>query len=91
MMPYSDVFKGQNYNGWHHYAFVWSVSSLRIYIDGKLVCKGSGQCDTATFDNTEILMDIPLNRIRGKSFNNKSAFYLDDLRIWNYAKTDFEL
>ena len=91
MMPYSDVFKGQNYNGWHHYAFVWSVGRLRIFIDGKLVCSGSGQYDTATFDNTEIFMDIPLNRIRGKSFNNKSAFYMDDLKIWNFAKTNFEL
>ena len=91
MMPYSDVFKGQNFNGWHHYAFVWSVGSLRIFIDGKLVCSGSGQYDTATFDNAEIFMDIPLNRVKGKSFNNKSAFYMDDLKVWNYAKTDFEL
>ena len=91
MMPYSDVFKGQNYNGWHHYAFVWSVGSLRIFIDGKLVCSGSGLCDTAALSNAEIIMDIPLNRIRGKSFNNKSAFYMDDLKIWNYAKTSFEL
>ncbi len=91
MMPYSDVFKGQNYNGWHHYAFVWTVGSLRIFIDGKLVCSVSGQYDAATFSDSEMLMDIPLNRIRGKSFNNKSAFYMDDLKIWNYAKTDFEL
>ncbi|MBO7687600.1 MAG: LamG domain-containing protein [Kiritimatiellae bacterium] len=91
MMPYSDVFKGENYNGWHHYAFVWSVGSLKIFIDGKLVCSGSGQCDTAALSNSTVLMDIPLNRIRGKSFNNKSAFYMDDLKIWNFAKTDFEL
>jgi len=91
MMPYSDVFKGQNYNGWHHYAFVWSVGSLRIFIDGKLVCSGSGQYEAATFSDSEMLMDIPLNRIRGKSSNNKSAFYMDDLKIWKYAKTDFEL
>ena len=91
MMPYSDVFKGQNYNGWHHYAFVWSVGNLRIFIDGKLVCSGSGPYDTARFDNVEIFMDIPLSRIRGKSFNNKSAFYMDDLKVWNYAKTAFEL
>ena len=44
----------------------------------------------ATFSDSEILMDIPLNRIRGKSFNNKSAFYMDDLKMWNYAKTEFD-
>ena len=91
MMPYSDVFRGQNYNGWHHYAFVWSVGSLRIFIDGELVCSGNGLCDTQALSNAEIIMDIPLNRIRGKSFNNKSAFYMDDLKVWNYAKMDFEL
>ena len=31
---------------------------------------GSGQCDTAALCNSAVLMDIPLNRIRGKSFNN---------------------
>ena len=91
MMPYSDVFKGQNYNGWHHYAFSWSETNLKIFVDGKIVCYSSGQCDTAALGNAEIIMDIPLNRIRGKSFNNKSAFYMDDLKIWNYAKTSFEL
>ena len=39
----------------------------------------------------EEVMDIPLNRIRGKSFNNKSAFYMDNLKVWNYAKTNFEI
>ena len=26
----------------------------------------------------------------GKSFNNKSAFYMDELKIWNKAKTEFD-
>ena len=36
-------------------------------------------------------MDIPLNRKTGKSYNNKSPFMMDELKIWNRAKTDFDL
>ena len=91
MMPYSAIFKGENYNGWHHYAFVWSPSKLTIFLDGKAVCHTDGNINLEQITNSNLVMDIPLNRKAGKSFNNKSAFYMDDLKIWNYAKTDFSL
>lgn len=91
MMPYSAVFKGDDYNGWHHYAFVWTDTSLSIFIDGKKVATNNGSINTKAFSEIETIMSIPLNRTRGKSFNNKSAFYMDDLKIWNYAKTTFDL
>lgn len=90
LMPYSAVFKGEDYNGWHHYALVWTKTSLAVYIDGKCVASNHGRINDAILANNEIIMSIPLNRTRGKSFNNKSAFYMDDLKIWNYAKTDFK-
>ena len=43
MMPYSDIFKGENYNGWHHYAFVWTSTRLAIFLDGKELCGTTGQ------------------------------------------------
>lgn len=91
LMPYSDVFKGEDYNGWHHYAFVWTPTMLTIYIDGKQVCSGTGQVNTDKITQSSITMDIPLNRRTGKSFNNKSAFYMDNLKIWNFAKREFDL
>ena len=91
MMPYSAIFKGENYNGWHHYAFVWSPTTLAVFIDGKEVCHSDGNINLEQISNSETVMDIPLNSKTGKSFNNKSAFYMDDLKIWNYAKTDFSL
>ena len=90
LMPYSAVFKGEDYNGWHHYAFVWSTTELAIYVDGKLFCRTEGKLNAAQIDG-EVIMDIPLNRLSGKSFNNKSAFYMDELRIWSKAKTEFDL
>lgn len=91
MMPYSDIFKGEDYNGWHHYAFVWTQESLAIFIDGREVCRATGNVNTQEIANTSVTLDIPLNRTTGKSFNNKSAFYMDELKIWNYAKTSFDL
>ena len=91
MMPYSDIFKGEDYNGWHHYAFVWAQNYLKIFIDGKEKCRATGNLNAQEIANTTITIDIPLNRITGKSFNNKSAFYMDELKIWNKAKTEFDL
>ena len=90
LMPYSAVFKGEDYNGWHHYAFVWSTTELAIYVDGKLFCRTEGKLNAAQIDG-EVIMDIPLNRLSGKSFNNKSAFYMDELKVWNYAKREFNI
>ena len=90
LMPYSAVFKGEDYNGWHHYAFAWSTTELAIYVDGKLFCRTEGKLNAAQIDG-EVIMDIPLNRLSGKSFNNKSAFYMDELKIWSKAKTEFDL
>ena len=91
MMPYSDVFKGEDYNGWHHYAFTWTQTSLSFYIDGKKVAHTTGQLDAELLAKDDITLAIPLHRTLGRSFNNKSAFYMDELKIWNYAKTDFSL
>ena len=90
-MPYSDIFKGADYNGWHHYALVWAPTNLSIYIDGRKVCGADGKINTEELAKSELIMDIPLNRITGKSFNNKSAFYMDELKIWNRAKTEFDI
>ena len=91
LMPYSDVFKGEDYNGWHHYALVWAPTNLSIYIDGRKVCGADGKINTEELAKSELIMDIPLNRITGKSFNNKSAFYMDELKIWDRAKTEFDI
>ena len=90
MMPYSDVFKGEDYNGWHHYAFTWSRTSLSLYIDGKRVAHTTGHLNAGMLSRGDITLAIPLHRTMGKSFNNKSAFYMDELKIWNKAKTEFD-
>lgn len=90
MMPYSDIFKGNDFNGWHHYALSWTKECVAIYLDGKELCRGHGIVNADVLAG-ELILDIPLNRTRGKSYNNKSAFLMDDLKIWNYAKTEFDV
>ena len=91
IMPYSDVFNGEDYNGWHHYAFTWTQTSLSLYIDGKKVARTTGQLNARLLEKGDTTLAIPLHRTLGRSFNNKSAFFMDELKIWNYAKTNFDL
>ena len=91
MMPYSDVFRGEDYNGWHHYAFTWTLTSLSFYIDGKRVAHTTGRLNAEQLGKGDITLAIPLHRTLGKSYNNKSAFYMDELKIWNYAKMKFDI
>ena len=91
LMPYSDVFKGDDYNGWHHYAFTWTLTSLSLYIDGKRVAHAAGRLNTELLAKGDITLAIPLHRTLGRSFNNKSAFLMDEFKIWNYARTSFDL
>ena len=52
LMPYSDIFMGEDYNGWHHYALVWTPTTLSIYIDGRKICKTEGKINIEQDCNT---------------------------------------
>ena len=91
IMPYSDVFKGEDYNGWHHYAYTWTTTNLSLYIDGKCVAHATGRLDTELLAKGDMTLTIPLHRTLSRSSGNKSAFLMDELKIWNYAKTSFDL
>ena len=103
MMPYSDIFKGRPYEDWHHYAVVWNengidkfangddIPRLVILLDGKNVgttYQRSQNNFLATLQNNSFLLAIPMQET-GPSYNNKSNFLIDDLKIWNFDKTEF--
>lgn len=90
MMPYSDIFHGEDFNGWHHYALSWTRTKVTIFLDGKALCSSSGQLAVSVIEESDMTMDIPLNREWGKSFNNKSAFLMDELKVWSYPKWEFD-
>ena len=106
LMPYSDIFKGKPYDGWHHYALVWDAKGITgiplingetptvaILLDGKSTgCKIRTKFAADAIDSflsSPIIIGIPMRK-SGPSFNNKSSYLMDELKIWNYAKTKFE-
>lgn len=107
LMPYSDIFHGKPYEDWHHYAISWKMNDdgcsdnvvkfsicVDLFIDGKKVSTvqelGSADDMALKVFGDSILMGIPMNE-RGPSYNNKSSFLIDDLKIWNNDKTTFGL
>ena len=107
LMPYSDIFHGKPYEEWHQYAISWNTNdggcsdnvakySIRVdlFIDGKKVSTVHelGSADDMAFKmfGDSILMGIPMNE-RGPSYNNKSSFLIDELKIWDSDKTAFDL
>jgi hypothetical protein len=77
---------------WVHVAFVWDVGGiggtqdrLRIYRDGVLVA--ANQDDFATVRQDSRIVKI-LGHHAYSRFGQPTA-YLDNLKVWNYAKTDF--
>lgn len=105
MMPYSDIFKGMPYENWHHYAIVWNgenISSgnnsaealpLQIFLDGKpigTVFENSGTASFKPLLESGCRFCIPMSK-DGPSYNNKSTFMIDELKVWDYDKTSFDL
>ena len=103
MMAYSEIFNGKPYEDWHHYAMVWnengidkfstldSAPRLAILIDGQNVgtrYRNSGNTFFASLHGRAITLGIPMCEI-GPSYNNKSSFIMDDLKIWSFDKTEF--
>lgn len=101
VMPYSEIFKGKPYENWHHYAMVWDdkgIDSLpgrptiAILLDG--TCLNNvyhampQSISSRGFDKESMTLAIPM-REQAPSFNSKSPFLIDDLKIWNFAKTEF--
>lgn len=77
---------------WHHWAFVWDVAGIgggpnikRIYFDGALV----GSSNLAT--TMPFFLDGKLYTIGlyDRTFNFFMGGRLDNIKHWNYAKTDF--
>ena len=96
---YSSIL-GSDYAGWHHYALVWNEKgietgtadkpSVALYLNGKLVSReihvpGPLSVESITRHETLFLMSTYL--YNGVS---KMPYAIDELKIWNYDKTEFE-
>ena len=89
---YSEII--DNVNEWHHYAFSWTDNSLTTYIDGEKFpmrrYSGNG-IDEAKLKSGNSSMGLPNNNTDPHNTEPNSAFCMDELKIWNFAKADFAL
>lgn len=85
---------GKDINAWHHYAFSWTKSKMTAFIDGKPIDLIKYEGDVLNGEKLKAAsfeMGLPnANDILSNTEPN-TPFVLDELKIWNWAKTDFSL
>ncbi len=95
---YEKALLGRNHENWHHYALVWNENGIpgiddgsrqtALYVDGKL-SSGSWKRNERLWPDADILSG-PLHLMSHQNLK-KGKVAIDELKIWNYAKTDFSL
>ncbi len=104
-MPYENVLRPGTVSAWHHYALVWDANGVlanggnthcALLIDGKFVSKihTPGNIDgvRAAFDRIPSFPSTLMIPVKRKDImsHSKSAFLIDELKIWDFAKTNFD-
>lgn len=80
----------------YHFAYVWDSAgidatsdTMRMYIDGEVAASGTQALPKGSFDPYMYLGTLP------NPYSDRTGFYdsvvgvTDNMKIWNYAKTDF--
>jgi len=93
-MSYSSIFGSSDYNAWHHYSYVWntngisgSVDTMRVYLDGKVLVKGTvpSSALSSFASGLKQALRLCLSRNPDDTTNNQVPYCVDNLKIW---KTD---
>ncbi len=101
-LSYEDLFPGTNCRDWHHYAVVWDLDGIAglpgnprkaLLVDGKLIpdIQRSTRSpeEVMSVISSPMLLSFTHDPALGPELATKSPFLMDDFKIWNYAKTDF--
>jgi len=106
IMPYSSNYKSVGLpmsstpSGWHHYALVWDVKGIEsskdsvaaVYFDGKLLVTTSAttgwEGPSHLFGESTLFFP---SREDEMPWYAKRAYTIDEFKIWNFTKTEFEL
>ena len=88
--------------GWHHYALVWNfnggadgtaneMAKAAVYVDGRLVMVSYAQnWNGPALSNVKATLFLPDREDEMPSYL-KTGYTIDEFKIWNCAKTDFEI
>ena len=96
---YSTYITEGNVSDWHHYAFVWNVDGISsiggtprsaVLIDGKAAVTSS---EDVSWDKADFLSamtnSLEVTFSSALMTNGKSAFDIDEFKIWDSDKTEF--
>ena len=90
---YTDVIP--DVTAWHHYAFSWTEDALTIYIDGVALSgtfkTGNGRINEGKLKSGPSIMGLPNDNTNPYNTEPNTPFILDELKIWNFPKTEFNL
>lgn len=103
-LRYEELFPGSDCRDWHHFAIVWDKdgidnldrnTKMALLVDGKLVPDMQGHNrsieDAIAIISTPLKLSFTHDPSLDPEFATKSPFLIDEFKIWNYAKTDFDL
>lgn len=103
-LRYENLFTSSDYRDWHHYAVVWDkdgISNLggkprmALLVDGELIPDIQNHVrsteDASAIISTPTLLSFTHDPDLDPELSTKSPFLIDEFKIWNFAKTDFEI
>ena len=101
-LRYEELFPGGDYRDWHHYAIIWDQDGIRelsgdprmaLLVDGQLLPDVQNHirstADAVAILSTPTLLSFTHDPNLDPEFSTKSPFAIDEFKIWNYSKTDF--
>ena len=102
-MRYEELFPGSDYRDWHHYAIIWDKDGIAglsgnpkmaLLVDGKLIPDIQNHTRSAdealSIVSTPMLLSFTHDPKLDPELSTKSPFLIDEFKIWNYAKTEFD-
>lgn len=102
-LRYEDLFPGSDYRDWHHYAIIWDANGIAnlagcpqkaLLVDGKHIPDIQDHVrstDAAlSIVSTPMLLSFTHDPKLDPALSTKSPFLIDEFKIWNYAKTEFD-
>lgn len=102
-LRYEELFPESDYRDWHHYAIIWDKNGIAnlagcpktaLLVDGKLIpdiqYHVRSSADAASIVATPMLLSFTHDPKLDPELCTKSPFLIDEFKIWNHAKTEFD-
>ena len=103
-LRYEDLFPVGDFRDWHHYAVVWDKDGIAaldgaprmaLLVDGRPVPDVQNDArsaeDAAAILAAPTLLSFTHDPELGPELSAKSPFLIDEFKIWNYARTVFDV